>query len=902
MKNAAEAVILAWRLAWYQATRMKVRMILAALIIAAPVSLLWAASLADGLPIAHDQESRQQELAGYTTRVDAPRGRADTGGKLDAEVRAVVGSRSVPVVVTSVAKTFEDSCARCVQRIAWVSEPAQFGPNSQLVSGRWPTNSREVVVSDYAVAHGATSSGTISLKARDQKSLLRDSAPAHDEFTIVGVARTVLGSRHIAYTSTLDQSLRAASVRESKSLEHFWFVSGEELSADQQNALDAAGLSMTTVSSLPQRDSEWWFVLWQFLVVTTLACMLVSGVFSAGLGRMRQSLNIVLRNGGSKQFVLLVALMQGVLGAALVIAIMSACALGAVVYGWTQPTSPLVPRGMDWRFVPWDHIIVSILLCAALTLVTSVVPAVGLRYDAVVDQNKTYSGADASQDLAPVCLHTWVKVCLFLCFTLCPLFLVVVFGSHGRLAGYSIPAEVGYSVLTGGLALLGTLGIVTSVAFFQWLIARTGESLWTRERVDPSVRVALRASGLLAAMACTLVVVVQGVSFAWPQVSQLTGEHPGQTAVHVGESRWSEATEVVDAVKSSGQFPHLEVFAARRLADADRMPGVGERVETNLFSGDCIGAVGSVFSRRDQPECRVHPKLVAFVEVMPARQLGQVYGLAAEDVEALEENKAILLENPRDSLIHERPEKLTVAVLSAPNDLGTADTLHVRVDFDVVVRKHRHMGGWPKILIADEALRDQRVPLAISKVIARQRLGLTRGQTDQVRQLSTGRTDQETAVSHGGMPVPQALAAAFLGFLLALGSVGLTGRVRALHDYGASFWQRWRVVAQYCGIVSVIASLGATAFGYLGGGVAALAMTLDARPTYLSWFLPHWTSVAVVGCLPIAALASSVPLTAVWSRMPVDTGIARSHRGLTVVAGACLVAFVALFLFWLVAY
>lgn len=257
-------------------------------------------------------------------------------------------------------------------------------------------------MSDVAVAQGAASSGDVHIAQHsDRNATSPKTERSSQSYTIVGVARTVLGRRHIVYTSMLDDDVRRGEVAVGTNRDFMWLVPGPTLTQQQNGSLNALGLQQIQPNDEPYRGTDWAIPVFLLLFLTALACLVTSGVFAQGMGRSRQSLNIVLQNGGSKFMVIACAGVQGLIVALLAAGVYTLTGLVVIGASWFQAPPSHYPLGFDVRIIPWLSLIAPAVGMAALVLVTSIVPAITLRYDAIAQQNKSYSGVDAHRNLKP---------------------------------------------------------------------------------------------------------------------------------------------------------------------------------------------------------------------------------------------------------------------------------------------------------------------------------------------------------------------------------------------------------------------------------------------------------------------------------------------------------------------
>lgn len=876
--TAFSTIPLAWRLAKDQLLAMKLRTMAAVLIIAAPLSFAWASSFTGVDRIDHGRAEQVIRFGDFGTRFDAQGRTKLSFDQLDSHVQSNSANKAVPVIRNSVRESYQEQCTTCLGQIAWIPSQDSLGGNSQLISGTWPKDSTEVLVADWAVAQGAPTKGKITITHHETPDVTdTDGQGVAEQYTVVGVARTVVGFGKTTYTSVLDDRIRHSVDIKGTNRQYTWFIPGPTLNQNQVDKISSEDL----VPSLPGRPAaygSWALQSMPYLFLTGLAIMVVSGVFLRGFGRMRQSVNTILQNGGSKWTAMILAGMQGAIIAFLVVAVIGAAGALGLIVGQAKPLPEGYPLNADVLQIPWRGMLAYLAATFGLVVTASVIPAVGLRQSQVVEQQKSYSAQDAERDLAPARLGWFTRCGLAFNVVLWPILLVCVF-RNVKIPG--LRSETSYMLLTGAALVLLTTGVLTAIPFFTWVTSKMRDALWQRDKLDPGVRISLSTgSGLIAATA-SIVLVAQAALVGHANLASAVQSSGGYITEPINPAQEKSATEIVESLRSSGDFRGVEFFVANRPGDKPSSDSDTNRREARLFSGQCPIDVGKKLDIRGVSACTQQSRLAGRVFVMPATELENVFRLSTAETTHLKSQGALLIGRGHEWETLKKPENLLLAVSTASTSTDEHPIIESRLQLAIQSRTGGFLPGTGdgiRVLIAQEMLQAGSIPSFGTRVLARNRLGMNDGQRRNFRAAASGTPAEPASPATAQAQRFLALAAAFLGLILAVGSAGAAGRVRAMRDLGARFGRRLKVTVQHCFLAGLITSVAGTIFGVLSGLLVGATSIATHPVNYLSWDQPRWGLLWVPFLLPLFAVVFAVPMTWLWSHSTIKASVAGAQR------------------------
>lgn len=111
--KCVKAFKLAWHVAFYQLWRMKLRTAAAAMIVAAPLTVLWATTLGDQLRPHNRQVTTALGCGDFPTRLEQHDVSSGTFQQVDDAVQTITNNSAVGVVMNTIDPTFETDCPRC---------------------------------------------------------------------------------------------------------------------------------------------------------------------------------------------------------------------------------------------------------------------------------------------------------------------------------------------------------------------------------------------------------------------------------------------------------------------------------------------------------------------------------------------------------------------------------------------------------------------------------------------------------------------------------------------------------------------------------------------------------------------------------------------------------------------
>lgn len=857
---------LAARLARNSLWGIKLYSILTILIIAAPLSICWAFAMK---PMMEQRTARSAQVLGY----DKYESRAQRWSipvhdfaRVDQDVKAIAGKDTVSII-TSPLNDVRDSWAcsgDCLKWILWGPAEGTLAKTSQLVSGRWPTNSREVLVSDTAVADGAQDSGTIKLNVDGRES---------QTFTIVGVGRTVLGQRNTVYTSILDEAITKADGLPTDRQRNMWLFPGNSLSNSQEKQLKELGLTVGRRADVAKAG---------FLrpdvglaaVLTAFAALVCSQVFSIGLSRLRQSLNTIMQNGGNRRVTLSCCLMQGTIVGALAAALSSVVALAAAAYIKSTPTPAFHPLGNDLREIPVMLIAAMGGLTFLVTLLASLIPALTLRPGNVVEQAKTFSGREADLTLTKTRLTSW-EIALTGSFFSAVVIASALTGVESDGLGSHFTAIVGQTMPASlRIFVLPTL-VVWSLAalfpLFRTAIDAAREWLYRKSHIGPGTRQSLAYNTPLMSVASWLVLIVVFTG-AFESFSRVTRSNPSGTHVaYVSPDLPQSLPTVIDKLAADPALKGIELFPQYTL---DRsLPGSGQKTGASLYVGTCPVAVGKTHGDLSAP-CGDAIQMGEMAFGVPDAALTKLYNVDANTLARMRRGAALLFP-PADTPHWSSAEMTQNARLVKFDAAQSADADKTQVTelTQAHVLPAMPRAPWQEemqahYVFSEAWLREQGYPLAPSRVLIRSRSPLHKSQQYKVEDaVTTGRRVDYVDGPDNPVDLPRILIvlAAGLGLLLALSSHKLTNSLRALGDLGATFPRRLLPVVQHC----CFAGSAAAGLGLVGGlllaGIAYVPLHLVVKPYAfgVEWNTMVYLSYVVV--IPLAAVAMAVPCTVLWT-------------------------------------
>jgi putative ABC transport system permease protein len=306
---------------------------------------------------------------------------------------ALVGGTAIPVTdgagFTTIGRKQIELTLRGVDAAAF---PAQTAGIVRLVSGRWPTSTSEVVVTNVGLHHGLPSSGTVAVT--DRSGTVRT-------YTIVGVGQGWIATYNLAAVDLI--TLPAMDSQDSGSAAYL-IDRPTPVTWDEVKRLATYGLQVTSrqvilnppsreelalpddVQSMADQAAFGQAITSAIMAIGLLleTTLLVGPAFAVSAARQRRTLALAASNGATtaqlRRTVLAQALVLGVL-AALVGAVAGVLGVKAVIT-WSDAYRP------DTVFGPFDVPVlpVSIIVgCAVISaVIAALIPARGLgRLDIV---------------------------------------------------------------------------------------------------------------------------------------------------------------------------------------------------------------------------------------------------------------------------------------------------------------------------------------------------------------------------------------------------------------------------------------------------------------------------------------------------------------------------------------
>lgn len=868
MKNNVTAPIrLAWRLAAHTMWAMKLRVLIAALIIAAPMCV--AVSLhADREIISDTVKAHQVQTYGsFGTMIQRKWASKTALAEHDRAVKDIVGQEAVMTVSSPTGTLMNNyECPECERRILWTPAQGALGKNSQLVSGRWPKHSNQLLVSDHAVANGAQSSGPISLKLGGGQEA--------EQYNIVGVARTIIGEKPVLYTSVLDERITTRGELPIGGQFTTWFVPEKRLTTSQTEQLGRLGYTIRYRDNVEASKAHWTHPAMPYFALTALASVAVLQVFAFGLGRLRQTLNTIIQNGGSRRFVLLCAAAQGLILAGLGAAIVTVVGAIAVTIAYHTKSLHQYPLGIDLRTIPAGMVATSSMVVAACALVTSMIPAIGLTQGNVAEQAKTFTARDADKTLATPKLRVWHVVTLVaVCLGWAGLFAAGGWeaGSRGKTVSND-PATY-----FAALAPLVVGSLVVGVAVSRVALGKARESLFRRQLIDEAVRKSLAASGVMVGVAACAFAALPGNFMYMHLLTPVLSNPSGITTQTLQNDDKARGIEILKRAQNQLGLSESQAFttaAVDRTALVDA--GIGDP-KSSIYMGTCTLDVGQVFKTNP---CSSEQKSWSHVAVVDLDRIVDVYRLTPTQREKIR-NGAIL--EPISSASPQRDEQPTPATLvtfaKATGSQPNTTVVKKSMSLDVLRVDYR---GWPQILktdgvvlMATEFAKTQKLPLHTTDINIKRRQALTFNETTELQQVTGGYgavnlylAEWNTAFSNLAI---YAVPCALLGLLLALSSFKLAGKLSTMKKLGAAFKSRHAATLRHCLVALSVSAVAGLSAGTCIAALAYGAFVWGAQPLYTTVSLTG-AAVTLSGILviPLFTLLFAPACTWMWSR----TGLA----------------------------
>lgn len=873
MTKVIANLLLATRLAIFQLWRMKLRALVAVLVIATPASagLMFATKY-----IMEERTKTSAQVLGYDkyeTRFQRWNIDQDNFADIDQKIKAIAGDETVSILTSPLGTARElQGSGREAEWILWGPQKGALPQTSRLVSGRWPQNSREVLVSDVAVRNGAASTGTVSLVV--------DAAPAQD-YTIVGVGRTVIGERHSKFTSVLDDRVTAVGSVPTDRQRNLWLIPGKTLRQDQIKQIEALGV-VAGVRKDVRATGEWPGVLFGVLPLTLLACLVVTQVFLHGLGRMRQSVNTIVQNGGSTSTALTYSLMQGFILGALAALLVVVVGLSTAAYVLSTPAPSTHPLQVELRSMPAGLMLGLAMLIVCCTAAMSTIAAATARQSNTSHQAKTYTAKQADFDLMVPPVSKRVKVLGAL------LVAGVSAGLVLRKVNHDFSDELDTSLfLVAMLCALG--GVVAAIGVMHPVIlhvmGRLREALYSRERIGPAVRQSLGAGSPIVGICAVVTVGSSLVAVLITLQGDPNLDRSGWTSHTLGTTQQKDYPNVVSQIKEHPQLRKSRLDTIYTLPGGnDSQNQASER--TQLVQTDCQLRSGRKLSEQDYG-CPSDLASGVRVAVAEDETLKALYRVSPTLLAKMHDGTALRLDYSETARADSEDEDRLQLVRFVPAASGKSSEDLVQNVEDLRVVTHLRDGLTRNIpdsyfyVMSAAWFKKESVPLAPSHVMLRSRTAPTPEEQAWMSQVTGSKNSNYNSFParwpHYGYVRVYVTLALLLGVIISLSSFGLAGTLATMRTLGHGYWRRFRLVAAHCLFAGLVASVLASAMA----AAIALAMWLPqalVRPNYLISFQVEYLWLLVVGLLiPASACLVALPVTWLWSR----TGARSASTGIT---------------------
>lgn len=848
------------RLAGYHLWRMKVLALVAILVVALPVSTWLVFNLKPTMEAPTTKSERTLGFDTYETRFQVSKGATGNFAELDRGVKAVAGDDTVTVVSASLGTAKERRAAGGEWTwITWGPAQGKLAQTSTLVSGRWPQNSREVLVSDTTVKNGAVSTGTVSLVV--------NGAPAQD-YTIVGVGWTVIGKRHATYTSLVDDELITAAPGPDGYSRATWLVPGQALSPDKISTIEQLGLHGELRNKTVAPGGKPVGMLLLAAALTFLACVVVSFVFVQGLGKMRQALGTIIQNGGNRLTVVSCGLAQGVILGVAAAAVVSLVGIASVVFVVNSPPPETHPYNTDLRPIPFGFLAGVAAVVALCTCITAVIPALSLKLSDAGQHLRTYIASDADVDLKPVRLLDWTAAlnCVLLAFW------ATIFAQFqlqdGVVRDLAHDGKLWTQLIWLGLAIVTLVAIYLT---FQRQIGYLREVLYRRGFLSSEQRQSL-ASGrsLIAMCAC----VTLGTSFfvmVGTLTSHLANNTSGWTHHKFGSTQQQDHAGIESTIRAREDFQGRTVETAytlktsRNTNEAPSDLGIFHPAACDVQTGTTVAEVAG--------HCGAKLSDSVKIWAVSDKTLTSLYHVSPDQLARMHQGSALRIEQPDDRAGAEGQRGSLLLFEGFADTVASEHQLTRAVQVDVI---EHDPGKLPwlddhgvSVLMSTQWLKSQNAPLVAEQVLIRSRFPLNLDQAEWLNQV-TGDDKPTHYARSESWPQPFLLGmygfmAVFMAGMLALSSYGLAGSLYTMRTLGHGFWKRYWVNAKHCLTAGTVATLGAVIVAVLITAVLFLPLYI-ARPPYAR--AQDLESLPLLLCallIPLVACIWAIPCTWLWS-------------------------------------
>lgn len=340
---------------------------------------------------------RATPIPGYDT--DTSPGSAENVAAL----QKLTGGKVVPVGTVTMRRVIDDKRSRAVQVMSYDTS-VDLGPKAELVSGRWPTGSNQVVATPFGISRGMPSSGTTELRANGVTRTV----------TVVGVANVfdswsqpdavsekpvvdeaepswqylLMRDQGVPYSEVKQLNTYGLLVTSAETLRHP--PSRAELPPEFQTADDYQAREVQSLVAVGG-------IL--LLVVTTL---LVAPAFAVSASRQRRTLALAASNGAETR-----QLRRKVLAQALVLGVLSAVTSAALALVALRVLMAVLVQVRPWttfRYfsVSWWGVGAVIAMAVISALVAALIPALRLKRLDIVGVMKGQSVSPGLNRVLPV--------------------------------------------------------------------------------------------------------------------------------------------------------------------------------------------------------------------------------------------------------------------------------------------------------------------------------------------------------------------------------------------------------------------------------------------------------------------------------------------------------------------
>ena len=631
---------------------------------------------------------------------------ARTAAENSAAIAGVTGGTAIPIAEQNIRVRVGDR-AVAMQTLA-VDGSLGLGEKARLVSGRWPSDAREVLVTEPGMRKGLPSTGRIEVVTSEGTTSV--------EVTGIATGLTSWGMvPHLISREPLPTP-RAGEVPVSR-----WLIVGTDMPYAQVTELGRHGLTVQSAELMAEPVPEeqlpdeirqmrysggggelLFFVVTGAVILALVIALLVAPAFAVSAARQRRTLALAASNGATtrqlRHTVLAQALVLGVLSAAVGVAVGIALATGQAWWRARTATDVYVPL-VD---VPWVAL-AALTLCAVAAAVTAaLVPA---RRLGRLDIMGVLKGANVSPPPSRV-----IPVVGGAVMALSAAGLLI--GARQPSGGDFVVAAAAIGLVVGALSLVPIALVGVGRAAFALPVAlrmAARDAARQRARSVPSVAAVL---GGVAALTISLVA-------ATSDAREAEATYRPQTVMGEGVLRVWDVTDLEPAgAMVRATIPGATLIPVPTVGAALWEPGAAEIPFASLASPGCslerIAQMDGACPSIGEPF-----GWSGSIIAMPAEVIASRLGLSAQDRVAVLEGAAVVRsgdvlsgETAVASIGTYAPEPMT----GMPTDLVTSDEIELALIAlpDTAQTRAGMLGDQAGALVALEVAQERGWPLAQS--------------------------------------------------------------------------------------------------------------------------------------------------------------------------------------------